>query len=333
MNDDLPNSNMRIRVRNTKRFYFYCNIYSFKLLSFLLGEVLNSEIDLDGISKNATSEGYKTIVKGYEKMKNKVIDGDYKSSGIITDIYLKGPRIIFPENITDPINSNCLLISMGEFSLKSNLANRITNKINSKLLKYYDNLFDNYDLNINGFEINVVLNFDGLLNLSKKIKYNIIEKLNFNLIYSQLIEPKNIYNEKFKIGMKINQFTFNISKEFIESIALTKYFYYYLYTFYDKEILEIKKDKTFFKLTDGNKNEFKQKFDEKINEDISYEINKKNEINVIPMKNIEEINLENIEINFKKINNKSDKNLEEEKSNLDKIDFEAKNDLLKSKFF
>jgi len=299
MNPDLPGSYMRVRIRNSKRLYIYLNLYCMQMLGFLLSEVLNSEMDFDTIAKNTTAKSYQNIKKGYDSMKNQFVQGDYKPFAIHADIILKSPRIIFPQDITNNKNKNCILISMGEFTLKSHLANRIPSDtvINVRTLKYYDNLFDNYDINLLNFEVNVIYNFKDLdilnndLMKEEKIYHkivNLIDKLNIDIMLSQLIEPKNIFNEKFKVGIKIEDFVLNINEKLVEFISETLYFYYYFSIFYEIEINIIKKDPVFIKLTDiKNKNIIDPiinygEIDEKFNENINKINENENEIEKKP---------------------------------------------------
>ncbi len=313
INPELPNSNMRMRIRNSKRLYIYLNMYSLQLLGFLLSEVLKSEMDFDEIAKNTSKKSLDNIKKGYSKMHRQVVQGEYKPFAIHTDIVLKSPRIIFPQDITNNQNKDCFFISMGEFTVKSHLANRIPNQnvINVRTLKYYDNLFDNYDINISNFEAKVIYDFDNLKNLNKNLieeenvrMFNkimpIINKLNTNIIFSQLIEPKNIYNEKFKIGIKIEEFNFNLNESLVEFIANTLYYYNYFTIFYEIQINVIKNDPVFKGLTNAKN---KSKFDNNINS---------NNIDSVLNKNI------------KKENNKKEKNEFEQLQKINNIDEEIR---------
>lgn len=267
MNPELPNSSLKLRVRNAKRLYIYLNIYSLKLLGFLFSEVLKSEIDLETISKTASAEVYKNIIKGYNKMKSQVVVGDNKPFCIHADISFKSPKIIIPQNILNKKNKNCLLINIGDFTMHSHLANRIADSkhINVRTLKYYDNLFDNYDLTIEGFEILQVYDFKDLKILNNDLElfsqgnsevrnFNrlipIVDKVDLNIILSQLIEPQNVYNEKFKVAVHINEFSVNLNEQIVEFLSFWLYNYAYFNYFYEIEINKITKDPFFMRLTD-----------------------------------------------------------------------------------
>jgi hypothetical protein len=282
MDPDLPNSSYRFRLRNSKRLYFNYDPLSINLISFLMKEVLNSEIDLESISKNASQQSYENIMHGYDVMQEQIKTGDYKPFSMHVDVVFKGPKFIVPQDILNQDNKSCLLLSMGVVSIKSLLANRISDeKIDVSTLKFYNDLFDMYDLNIKGFELNIIYDYGKYLkeiehietgknintesgnlnNYQKKLTLdfnnnhsyiktlNIIEKVDFNLFYSQLIEPKNIFHEKAKLGMQLNQISINLNEPIIEYLANTIYYMNYFNIFYDDELEALKLDENFIILS------------------------------------------------------------------------------------
>lgn len=225
MNSD-PNlvSNYRVRIRNTKRLYVYANLFSLKFIGFLVGEAVRSEINLAEVSKYATEEGYKHIKNGYSKVNN-ILAGEYQHFNIDADIVIQGPRVVVPQNIIDKDNKKCLMLSFGEFGLKSNLAPKKDASLDYKKLRDDKKLYDNYEMKIYGFELLTIDEFKGPGEIKNTKRLNIIEKVDFDFFLSQIIEPKNEFRENFKIGMQYKSISLQIRDKQIEFLMyFLKYF-------------------------------------------------------------------------------------------------------------
>ena len=221
---DMEPSNYKIRIRNTKRLYIYANLYSLKFIASLLGDALKSEINLSDVKKYATDEGYKHIQKGYEQV-NTILTGEYQHFNIDADILIRGPRVVIPQNIIDINNKKCLLLSFGEFGLKSNLAPKKLPELNYKTITDDKKIYDKYEMKIYGFELITIDNFLGLQAIHEINQLNLIEKVDFDFIFFQIIEPKNEFRENFKIGMQFKQISLKIRDVQIKFLLyFSKYF-------------------------------------------------------------------------------------------------------------
>lgn len=224
LNPDLNPSNYRIRIRNSKRLYIYANIYSLKFIGYLIGEAVKSEINLAEVSKYATEEGYKHIQNGYKQVNN-ILAGEYQHFNMTSDILIQGPRIIVPQNIIDKKNKKCLMLSFGEFGLLSKLAPKKDSNLNYKKITDDRKLYDTYEMKIYGFELLTIDKFKGAAEINNTKKLNIIEKVDFDFIFSQIIEPKNENRENFRIGMQYKMISLQIRDTQIEFLLyLLKYF-------------------------------------------------------------------------------------------------------------
>jgi len=224
MNPDMGDSSYRIRIRNTKRFYIYANLYSLKYIGYMIGEAVKSEINLEEVSKYATDEGYKHIQNGYNQVNN-ILAGEYQHFNISADIMFKGPRIIVPQNIIDKKNKKCLMLSFGEFGLVSKLAPKKVDNLDYKKITEDKKLYDTYDMKILGFELLTIDKFKGAAEINDTKKLNIIDKVDFEFIFSQIIEPKNDYRENFRIGMQFKLISLQVRDSQIEFLMyFLKYF-------------------------------------------------------------------------------------------------------------
>jgi len=224
LNPDLNASNYRIRIRNSKRLYIYANLYSLKFIGYLIGEAVKSEINLADVSKYATEEGYKHIQNGYKQV-NSILAGEYQHFNMNADILIQGPRIIVPQNIIDRKNKKCLMLSFGEFGLISTLAPKRDPNINYKTNTDDRRLYDTYEMKIYGFELLTIDKFNGAKEINITKKLNFIEKVDFDFIFSQIIEPKNENRENFRIGMQYKMISLQIRDTQIEFLLyFLKYF-------------------------------------------------------------------------------------------------------------
>lgn len=238
INPDLDPSNYRIRIRNSKRLYIYANLYSLKFIGYLVGEAVKSEINLSEVSKYATEEGYKHIQNGYNQVNN-ILAGEYQHFNMTADILILGPRIIVPQNIVDKKNKKCLMLSFGEFGLLSRLAPKKDSNVDYKKITDDRKLYDTYEMKIYGFELLTIEKFKGAAEINYIKKLNIIEKVDFDFIFSQIIEPKNENKENFRIGMQYKMISLQIRDTQIEFLLYFLKYFNEMNEKLEKEIAEL----------------------------------------------------------------------------------------------
>jgi len=224
MNPDLGSSAYRIRIRNTKRLFLYPNLYSLKFIGYLIGDAVKSEVNFSDVKKYATEEGYKHIQNGYKQVNN-ILAGEYQHFNIDADILIQGPRIIVPQNILDKKNKKCLMLGFNEFGVSSNLAPKKDDRINYKKITDDQKLYDTYEMKIYGFELLTIDKFRGSNEINNTKKLSIIEKVDFDFIFSQIIEPKNEFRENLRIGMQYKMISLQVRDTQIEFLLYyLKYF-------------------------------------------------------------------------------------------------------------
>jgi hypothetical protein len=238
INPYLDASNYRIRIRNSKRLFIYANLYSLKFIGYLIGEAVKSEINLADVSKYATEEGYKHIQNGYKQVNN-ILSGEYQHFNMNADILILGPKIFVPQNIVDKKNRKCLMLSFGEFGLLSILAPKKDSAINYKKINDDKRLYDTYEMKIYGFELITIHKFKGAAEINDTKKLNIIEKVDFDFIFSQIIEPKNENRENFRIGMQYKMISLQIRDTQIEFLSYFLKYFNEMNEKLEKEIAEL----------------------------------------------------------------------------------------------
>lgn len=212
---DLNQDKFRIRIRNPKRLYIFANIYSLKYIVLLIREAIGLEINFEEIKKHATKEGYKHLERGYKKFNN-ILSGEYKYFSIDADILIQGPMIIIPQNIIDYKNKKCFLLSFGELSLKSNLISENDENLDHKIINDDQNLYDRYQMNFYGFEFSTIDTFTNIQRIYNTKKNYFLEKIDLDIIFSFIIEPKNKTRENFKIEMQYKNISVKIRDTQIE---------------------------------------------------------------------------------------------------------------------
>ena len=150
------------------------------------------------------------------------------------DINIIAPIIIIPQNILDKNNNKCIIINTGNISLKSNLVdstirdymlsgpiydkkslneNLKRTKSNTSFDSYNsEDLYDNYNLTING--INIYFSNE----CYKKDKYNpnnsslILNNKEINILYQTLILTTDNYLNDVNLNIATNQIDINMDE-------------------------------------------------------------------------------------------------------------------------
>ena len=225
------NYTYKIILKNEKKFIFVLNLFE---LNYILNKIMNaiySSILFMDLSQYAQENINKYLKLGY------LISNEYhnnksnlqKYNNYYYDIDIISPIIIMPQNILDRNNNKCIIINLGDISLKSNLVeiskrsyltnpeynkfnlSENTSNIQNKSFNKED-MYDNYNLAIKGF--NVLFSFECL----KKDFYNsigssfVINNTDINLIYQTLILPSDKNLNNVNLIISINQIEINFDE-------------------------------------------------------------------------------------------------------------------------
>ena len=321
-------SNFRFKFRNSKRLIITINLYS---IQYIINKVLDSLATT--ISKFG-SERYigagdiqKLIKSGFE---TNYISGGYQHFNIDLDIEMKSPIIIYPQDILDKKNNNCLFIRCGDLSMKSILPPRQDLKIDYTKIKERDKLFDIYIANLQKFCVATLNDFDGDLTQLLNIKgLNLVEEIQVEFRYEQLFENNNNNFEKKKVVFNIGKCRFNMRDIqlifFIDLLKnMSKMNKQLEYDLENKTILEQKEEKQNKEDELKEKAEKEQKeIERKKLEEKKSKNNKDKDINKKKEKKLDydadsfilEFNLENIELCLKKSISKREREILQKRNN------------------
>ena len=202
-------SNFRFKFRNSKRLIITINLYS---IQYIINKVLDSlatTISKFGSERYiGTGDIQKLIKSGFE---TNYISGGYQHFNIDLDIEMKSPIIIYPQDILDKKNFNCLFIRCGDLSMKSILPPRQNVKIDYTSIKERDKLFDIYVAKLQKFCMATLNDFDGDLTQLLNIKgLNLVEEIQVEFRYEQIFENDNKNFEKKKVVFNIGKCRFDM---------------------------------------------------------------------------------------------------------------------------
>ena len=229
------NYTYKIILKNERKIIFVFNLLE---LSYIQNEILTalySSILFMDLNQYAKEEINKYLKFGYiisEKNKKDKEDNNNsnikKYSNYFCDIEILSPMVIMPQNILDIYNNKCIIINLGDISIKSNLVdsslrkymlsssfNENNNNDNYIFLKKQksnislesnnsEDLYDNYILVLKGF--NIIFSDECL----KKDKYNsinsafVINKIDISLLYQTLIIPSDLKLNNTNLTISVN---------------------------------------------------------------------------------------------------------------------------------
>ena len=247
----LENYNYKIILKNEKKIRFILNLYE---LNYIQNKILSSiytSISFMDLSQYAKGNINKYLNLGYllNTENNKKKSNNIKTQTYFNyycDINIIAPMIIIPQNILDKNNNKCIIINMGNISLKSNLVdstirdymlsgpiydkkslneNLKRTKSNTSFDSYNsEDLYDNYNLTING--INIYFSNE----CYKKDKYNpnnsslILNNKEINILYQTLILTTDNYLNDVNLNITTNQIDINMDE--FQILFLIDYFKY-----------------------------------------------------------------------------------------------------------
>jgi len=190
---------------------------------------------------HATKEGYKHLEKGYKKFNN-FVSGEYRYFSIDADILIQSPIIIVPQNILDYKNKKCFLISFGELSIKSNLISENDDNLDDIMINDYKKNYDKYQFNFNGLEFSTIDSFTNIQRIYNTKKNYILEKVNLDIIFWIIIEPKNKTRENLIIEIQYKNISLKIRDTQIEFLFNFIKYFNEMNDKLDKDIIELTKD-------------------------------------------------------------------------------------------
>ena len=240
-------SNFRFKFRNSKRLIITVNLYSIKYIMNKVLDSLATTISKFGSERYIGAGDIQNLIKsGFE---TNYISGGFQHFNIDLDIEMKSPIIIYPQDILDKNNNNCLFIRCGDLSMKSILPPRQDLKTDYTKIKERNKLFDIYVANLQKFSMATLNNFDGDLSQLINIKgLNLVDDIQVEFRFEQLFENNNINFEKIKVVVNIGKCKFNLRDIqlifFIDLLKnMSKSNKQLEFDLENKTILEIKEDK------------------------------------------------------------------------------------------
>ena len=205
------NYNYKIFLKNEKKIIFVLNLFELNYIQNKIITSLYSSIlfmDLPHYAQENVNKYYKIgyLLANNTNPKNDNNRTEEKYYNYNCDIDIISPQVIMPQNILDKYNNKCIIINLGDISLKSDLVESsfrnymLDNpdyEYNNLQENYSEDMYDNYNLNIKGF--NILFSNDCL----KKDNYNpyycsnVVNNIDIAVIYRTLIITSNkILNNK-----------------------------------------------------------------------------------------------------------------------------------------
>ena len=210
INPLLKKSNLRIKIWSENNLYILLNDYTLQYISTQSANVFTTTILLEEYSLYAKDSVLKYIKEGYE---NQYSPTNFSHTNVLLDINFKCPIIIMPIDIFDETRTECLLISLGELTLKSILPPRVESnpQIDYKTTKDESIMYDIYRIDLRKTKIATVDN------CIEKYNYNgketlIMEEVNFTMDCKLLIQYENPNFDNIVVDIIINDMKFKINE-------------------------------------------------------------------------------------------------------------------------
>ena len=282
--DEFGNFINKIIFKSGIQIIFFINLYQLQYINYNILSCLYSFISFIEIPRYTDDNFSDHIQLGYiinenNKLNKKKIQQENFSVKYDYDINLKNPILIIPQDILNPDNKKCIIISAEDIILKSNLSNEANQKdsvisivsheniVNESNSNYesclndssiMDNIYDKHFLNINGIQI-FLSNYCTKEDNYKTFDNILVNYFNLSILYKTLVDLSD------KTGnYNMSSFTLDI-KEI--SFSVDEFQILFLLTYLKK----IKKQNEFLienKIInlDNNDENNKKYNDEKINE-------------------------------------------------------------------
>ena len=236
-----PNENFtyKIILKNEKKLIFILNLYELQYILYKILTALYTSISFLDLSQYSEGNINKYLRIGYalndeKRQKNKNVKNYYNYN---CNIDIISPLIIIPQNILDISNNKCILINLGDISLKSNLVNKtIRNYLkdssnpgkleNNENFEVYtfsssssfdvsnisDDFYDSYNLSIKGF--NVLISNECIKSdyFSCKNSSCFINKTDIIILYKTLIIPEDFKLNNIYLNITIKQIEMNLDE-------------------------------------------------------------------------------------------------------------------------
>ena len=266
----LENYDYKIIIKNEKKIFLVLNLYE---LNYIQNKILTSiytSISFMDLSQYAQKNINKYLNLGYlinlENIKKEAHNIETnKYINYYADIEIIAPMIIMPQNILDLNNNKCIIIHIGNISLKSNLVDitirnymlsgpiydkqdfndnlkRTKSSVSSDSYNSED-LYDNYNLIIKG--INIFFSNE----CYKKDDYNpndsslILQNNEINILYQTLIISSNNFLNNVNLIISTNQIDINLDEfQILFLIDYLKYLNIHSDILYKKDLEKIKLD-------------------------------------------------------------------------------------------
>ena len=299
--NQIENYTYKIIIQNGRKIIFVLDLF---ILNYIQSKILNAlytSISFMDLSQYAEENINKYLKLGYmidtenkliESKKNQTEKKEY--SNYYCDINIISPIIIMPQNILDKNNIKCIIINLGEISIKSNLVessvrnyminspeyennnnsetNYIRTKTNLSLESDSEDLYDNYNIMIKSFNI---LFSDECLKKDNYISKNalfVINNFDISALYQTLIIPsfENLNSSNFilsvdKIFINLDEFQLLLLIDFFKHMTIQNDILYQMnleqikLSLKNKKIIEIFKDHLIEKgILNEEKNEEKE---------------------------------------------------------------------------
>ena len=213
-NPNFEKSNFKLDIQNEKQLYLIFNMFYINYIQTIFLKPFES-FDINKLALNASEEVTKYIKDGYT---NIILLGDNNiHTNIDLNINFKSPMIILPINFLEENINSILYFSIGDILIKSELPPRKDSNKDYIIVDDQNLLFDNYYINFS----NMVMGTQDTFDLSSKINgKEIMNKFNFNIKYSMIIENKNKNFDDTLIDINLDNINVQINEDQILFLVL-----------------------------------------------------------------------------------------------------------------
>ena len=210
INPKFKKSNLYVKLITEKPLYLILNDYTFQYIIAQSVDIFTTTILLEEYSLYANDSILKYIKEGYE---NKYLPTNFSHSNISLDINLICPVIIIPIDVFDDNRNQCLLLNLGELTIKSILPPRVelNPHINYKKTKDENLIYDIYRINLRKTRISTIDNCTERNNFRGK-EGEILKNVDFNMDIKVILQSENPNFDNTIVNIFVNEMLFEINE-------------------------------------------------------------------------------------------------------------------------
>ena len=197
---------IKLKLYTNAHQYIFVNMLLIQKIQdfFKTSDKPEEQVDLSYYTDQAKIRALEFMNQGADYLES-TVQTEYIHQGIDVDVEVLAPVLIIPESITDLTNKKTLVFNLGYIRVTSELR-PYHRDVDYKWINRGEELYDQYDLKINGFQLTMVEELRDYKQVAKaKRKIDIIDQIEVNLKANRCLEPSHPKFPSLELLIKIHE--------------------------------------------------------------------------------------------------------------------------------